>query len=76
MKNLVKIASVAALAMIAGPAFAVTDPNLTAAGTAGAEAIGNVTTAVVVVVGTASLAMAGAMGGFGWARRAISRLGK
>lgn len=76
MKKFVKIAAVAAVAMIAGPAFAVADPNLVAAGTAGSAAIGDVTTSVVVVVGTASLAMAGAMGGFGWARRAISRLGK
>lgn len=75
MKKLLVSGAVAALT-VASPAFAVADPNLVTAGTSGAAVLGDVTTSIVVVVGAAMLALTGAMAGFGYAARAIRKLGR
>lgn len=70
------VAGASALMVVATPAFAVADPNLVSAGTSGAAVLGDVTTSIVVVVGAAMLALTGAMAGFGYAARAIRKLGR
>lgn len=75
MKKLLVSGAVAALT-VASPAFAAADPNLVSAGTSGAAVLGDVTTSIVVVVGAAMLALTGAMAGFGYAARAIRKLGR
>lgn len=75
MKKIVPIA-LAVVAASATPAFAVADTNLVAAGTSGAAVLGDVTTSIVVVVGAAMLALTGAMAGFGYAARAIRKIGR
>lgn len=75
MKKYLVPAALGALT-VASPAFAVADPNLVSAGTSGAAVLGDVTTSIVVVVGAAMLALTGAMAGFGYAARAIRKLGR